>query len=126
MGDDSRNRFKAIDPQRILSFRLLPIDQGADSVRLIVDMFVMGTREELARIRAAAERPDFADVRFQAHRLYGSAATFGALGLERLALQLVQAADRGSNDDIATLIPMLELELERVCEEIGQLMLPPG
>jgi two-component system, sensor histidine kinase and response regulator len=73
-------------------------EMGVSAVPLIqraIDNFVTGADESLDDLRLALSRKDATALRSTAHRLKGSAANLGAVGVEALAFELEELGDRG-------------------------------
>jgi HPt (histidine-containing phosphotransfer) domain-containing protein len=76
--------------------RVLGDPAGADEVRLLVRSFIADGTSRAAGLRVAATAGDLSRVRWLAHDLLGSSATFGAhlvAAICRRALELAEADD---------------------------------
>ncbi len=78
-------------------------------------LFIHTTRDQLARLRTAAEACDVAALSAITHTLKGSAENFGACRLARAVQTLEERARRGQVSDAAERVAALEAELEAVC-----------
>jgi CheY-like chemotaxis protein/HPt (histidine-containing phosphotransfer) domain-containing protein len=73
-------------------------DVGPENARAVVDAFVGELDRQAAALESAANTADLAAMAQAAHRLKGSAASFGAVPLSRVLASVEQAARRGDSE----------------------------
>ncbi len=89
-------------------------DDGYDMNELI-ELFMSEAANAIAEIREAVGRSDRGTIAFQAHRLKGSAATFGARVMCELCQALQQAGDASEFATARALFDQLASECDLVC-----------
>ena len=96
----------------------------AETVAELVAHFFSDTSAQIVALREAAERADFAIVRFSAHSLAGSSSTFGleemrnaALALERSALAAEHSAISAKIDALAEAYAIAIPKLEQIIQK---------
>ncbi|MEX2587020.1 MAG: ATP-binding protein [Actinomycetota bacterium] len=90
----------------------------AEVIRRVSEEFVSETPGLVADLSAAVRAGERTDAKKLAHKLKGSAATMGAVGLSSLAEKIEAGQDR-SADDPGPLLDELEREYERVADALG-------
>jgi HPt (histidine-containing phosphotransfer) domain-containing protein len=73
----------------------------------MIETFMAEVRRRLPDIEKAVEKGDTRAVGSEAHALKGAAGTFGASGLQAVALELEQAASEGRADIVGARLPSL-------------------
>jgi len=73
-------------------------DVGPENARAVVDAFVGELDRQAAALESAADTADLAAMAQAAHRLKGSAASFGAVPLSGVLASVEQAARRGDRE----------------------------
>jgi HPt (histidine-containing phosphotransfer) domain-containing protein len=101
-------------------------DLGDDAFRQLYGTYAEGLRPALGAITAAASAGRWAEedpdsVPRLAHRLKGSSAAMGALGLADLCRCLQEAAD-GASADVSLALSALPGEIERVDDAVAALL----
>lgn len=122
----SQHTFHAIDPLRVISYRLLPGQSAEENFRQLIDLFARLTREGLERMREAVERDDMPALRAEAHSLHGAAATIGATALQRTGQRLAASPALHVDPEVRSAVLLLEQEFEEARRELEYLRRPEG
>lgn len=77
-------------------------DVGAENAEAVVDAFVLELERQADQLQEAADKSDQEAMAQAAHRIKGSAASFGANQLSRLAASIEQAARSGEAESAVT------------------------
>jgi CheY-like chemotaxis protein/HPt (histidine-containing phosphotransfer) domain-containing protein len=85
----------------------------------LVAAFLSDTPTQLALLRQQLERHDTAAAGIHAHRLKGAAALLSAAALRGAAFEAEQAANQGSLERLAQLLPAVESEFERLRQTLS-------
>ena len=88
------------------------------TMRVLLEDFLAGARDNLRDIQAALAAADMAAAAAAAHKLKGCAMSVGARPLERAAAALESAARPGDDAACRTMLAPLARELERVAADI--------
>lgn len=124
MSSSTPHTFRAIDPLRVISYRLLPGRSPEENFRQLIDLFARLTREGLARMRDAVERDDMPALRAEAHSLHGAAATIGATALQRTGRRLAGSPAVHVDPEVWSAVLLLEQEFEEARQELDYLLSP--
>jgi len=73
-------------------------DVGPENARAVVDAFLQELEKQADTLGQAADAADLAGMAQAAHRLKGSAASFGAVQLSRVPASVEQAARSGDGE----------------------------
>jgi HPt (histidine-containing phosphotransfer) domain-containing protein len=100
----------AVDADTIAALR-----EDGSLLRELRDLFRTEAADQLGQMAAARSQRDAKALAMAAHRLKGSAVTFGADELRRLCVELEQAAQSGSrSDQLDGMIEQIQAECDRV------------
>ncbi len=103
---------------------LTALREDGSLLRELRDLFASEAPEQLERMLAARRQGDANVVAQAAHRLKGTAVTFGAQKMQRLCVELEAAARGGALDGMARTIAALSAECERVKAALDQAVEP--
>jgi PAS domain S-box-containing protein len=95
---------------------------GNGSVAALIDTFLGHMPGQLEALATALERGEVDEVRRGAHTLKSNAATFGAAALADLCRELEAAGKAGTLEGGSRLLSRIEVELERVTDELGSIL----
>ncbi len=115
---DLANDTSAIDAATIAALR----EEDDSLLRELRDLFAAETAEQLPRMRQAYGEGDAKTVAMGAHRLKGSAVTFGAGEMQRRCLEIETLAKAGAMRDVERLIDELGNECNRVQSSLDQVI----
>jgi histidine phosphotransfer protein HptB len=93
-------------------------DEGGDLLTDLVEMFIDEVPGQLATLEAALKNGDAAAARLTAHTLKGTAANFGAAGMQTLAFAIEEKGRVGSLEGAAAIFVQLLAESVRVREAL--------
>lgn len=118
---------EAAKPRAMESTESLPIDaeataglrqEGGNLLTELIDMFLTEAPKSLSQVDKALAQNDLKTVAFEAHRLRGSGASFGAKQMCELCQALEQAGKAGDLTRAQILARELEAECKRVCDAL--------
>jgi HPt (histidine-containing phosphotransfer) domain-containing protein len=93
-------------------------DEGGDLLTDLVEMFIDEVPGQLATLEAALKNGDAAATRLTAHTLKGTAANFGAAGMQTLAFAIEEKGRVASLEGAAAIFVQLLAESVRVREAL--------
>jgi HPt (histidine-containing phosphotransfer) domain-containing protein len=97
------------------------LQEDGSLLRELTDLFAREAPEQVQRMVAACRNGDLKTVGQAAHRLKGTAATFGAAEMRRLCIELESLARDGKPLDAADhMIQQLSVECDRVKMALNQ------
>ncbi len=102
----------------LAQIRRLAGDAAEPSVGDFLDMFLSNTESNLTTLRLAATSDDLATLKKAAHKLRGSAGTFGARVLADLGFHLEILSDAALHEGAAELVARMEGEFARLKSEL--------
>jgi two-component system, sensor histidine kinase and response regulator len=105
----SDNQPGALDADMIAALR-----EDGSLLGELRDLFLTEAPGQLDALAQACSRSDANLIAQTAHRLKGTAVTFGAKDMQQLCLDLEQLASAGSLGEVQALIERLRLECDRV------------
>ena len=95
---------------------------GPKLVREMIRLFLDNSPERLGQIQLGFERQELNAVERAAHSLKSSSANVGALELSRLAQQLEDLAEAGSDSEAREIHTSLLAAHERACQELQEFL----
>ena len=116
------------DDQRIINFDEVAEYSGNEpiEIRKFIFKFIASAREDIARIEAALERKDMAEVGSIAHRLLTPALMVGARRFVDLCHALEQCKDKGGVEHMWETVNQLTLLLEQIEVQVKKKVGIPG
>ncbi len=93
-------------------------------LRELRDLFLTEAADQLSKMAEARRQSDGKALAMAAHRLKGSAVTFGAEELRRLCVELEEAAKSGSFGDLEGRIQHVQAECDRVKLALDEALSP--
>lgn len=78
----------------------------------LIGIFLETAEARVGRMKSAVARPDFSAIAQEAHALKSSSATFGALVMQRLSLNMENAAKEERSEELAMLMDDLDKALD--------------
>jgi HPt (histidine-containing phosphotransfer) domain-containing protein len=109
----------AVDADTIATLR-----EDGSLLRELRDLFLTEAADQLGKMAEARRQSDAKVLAMAAHRLKGSAVTFGAEELRRLCVELEQAAQSGSLGDLEGMIQQVQAECDRVKLALDEALSP--
>lgn len=103
-----------LDPAVIAKLRQLTVAGEPDVLAEVLQLFLQDVPRRLARLRAACDAGDAAELHKTAHSLKGSAGNIGAEGLFAICRQLDDQGRAGDLTDAKRLVDAFDAELARV------------
>jgi HPt (histidine-containing phosphotransfer) domain-containing protein len=100
----------AVDAATIMALQ----EDGGSLLRELRDLFCTEAPEQLAKMLEGRRNADAKTVALPAHRLKGTAVTFGAGEMQRLCLEIEQRSRGGAVDGVDHIIQELSAECDRV------------
>jgi len=113
------NEHGALDPDMIAA-----LSEDGSLLCELRDLFLTEAPDQLDALAQACIRSDANLVAQAAHRLKGTAVTFGAKDMQQLCLDIEQVARAGSLVDVEPLIECLRVECDRVRRALDQALTP--
>jgi HPt (histidine-containing phosphotransfer) domain-containing protein len=101
-------------PAAIDADTIAALQEEGSLLRELRDLFVAEAAEQLNKMLEAYKQGDAHGIAVAAHRLKGSAVTFGAAEMQRRCLELEALAKSNSTAGVDSLIAELSAECERV------------
>jgi HPt (histidine-containing phosphotransfer) domain-containing protein len=108
------------EPAALDADTIAALSEDGSLLRELRDLFLTEGPLQLETLAQARGRGDANLVAQAAHRLKGTAVTFGAKDMQQLCLDIEQLAHAGSLPDTQPLIDRLRLECERVRQALDQ------
>jgi len=93
---------------------LTALKEDGSLLRELRDLFASEAPEQLGRMLTAQRQGDATVVAQAAHRLKGTAVTFGAREMQRMCIEVEGAARSGALDGLDRMIQTLGAECDRV------------
>ncbi|HHW78151.1 MAG TPA: response regulator [Xanthomonadaceae bacterium] len=113
-------------PQSLDEMRVLQRLGTPSLLDTIINLYLIGTTDALAKLRSAVEQADTATVRDVAHGLKSSSVNVGALGLAALFEELEEQGRRRQLDGAVELLNKADSEYARVREALLAELGKPG
>jgi HPt (histidine-containing phosphotransfer) domain-containing protein len=107
--DLAPTEISAVDAETIMALR-----EDGSLLRELRDLFCTEAPEQLEKMRDGYRSADPKAVGLAAHRLKGTAVTFGAGVMQRLCLEIEEQARDGKLDGVDRMIQELSAESDRV------------
>jgi len=85
-----------------------------EMVQIFLEDFLKEMIPWMEELHAAMTERSWEEIRQGAHKIKGSAANMGALGIQRIARAMESAGARGDSEELQRLMPSLVNELERL------------
>lgn len=105
----AENDRSAVDAATIMGLR-----EDSSLLRELRDLFSGEATEQLGKMLEGCRGGDVNAVALGAHRLKGSAGTFGAEEMQRLCIEIEATARRGILEGVESAIQQLSIECDRV------------
>jgi HPt (histidine-containing phosphotransfer) domain-containing protein len=112
------------DPSFDAEAVLIHVDNDRDLLRELAELLCEDAPNTMDRIREAAENEDAEALWQAAHALKGAVANFAALGARDLAQTLERKGREGDLDGAPGLVQRLEVELERLFQDLRSFVDP--
>jgi HPt (histidine-containing phosphotransfer) domain-containing protein len=103
---------------------LAALKEDGSLLRELRDLFAVEAPEQVARMLAAQRQADGKAMAQAAHRLKGTATTFGAREMQRICIELEALARSGALDGAEGKIQALSAECDRVKAALDQALEP--
>ncbi len=103
---------------------LAALKEDGSLLRELRDLFAVEAPEQVAKLLAAQRQRDGKAMAQAAHRLKGTATTFGAQSMQRLCIELEALARDGGLEGAEGKIQALRAECERVKAALDQALEP--
>ncbi len=113
---------RAIDAQELRE----QLDGDRELLRELVELFLKNSPHTLASLRHGVNAADPKEIEATAHRLRGTLGNFSATRAAATAEELESAGREGNVERAGNLLPVLELQVKQVREELVDLMRANG
>lgn len=110
------------DPAAIDAATIEALQEEGPLLRELRDLFASEAPEQLSKMLEAFRRGDAPTMAMAAHRLKGSAVTFGAWEMQRRCLEVENLGKSGALAGVDRLIAELVRECERVKSSLDQVV----
>lgn len=108
------------DPESLEQLRAINPDDGGEFLRELLGIFLTDTPKRIEEIQTSLAAGDAVTLTRAAHSIKGSSGNFGAATLSGLAQSIEQAGKSASLGEVATLLPTLRDEFDRVRTALEQ------
>jgi HPt (histidine-containing phosphotransfer) domain-containing protein len=108
------------------SATIMVLQEDGSLLRELTELFACEAPEQLCKMRDAQRQGDSNQVAQAAHRLKGTAVTFGAAEMQRMCIDIEARARGGALDGVDRIIQELGAEVERVKAALDQAIEHPG
>jgi HPt (histidine-containing phosphotransfer) domain-containing protein len=115
-----------IDTSAVDTATIMVLQEDGALLRELTDLFACEAPEQLHKMLEGNHQGDTKKVAEAAHRLKGSAVTFGAGQMQRMCIEIEGRARGGSLNGVEPKIRELSAEVERVKAALDRAIAHPG